>query len=335
MLPLARAIGLKVVWYDASWKPVERWSWTAGHVLRRIGVWYYGSEWNWLLPLWGEIGLLRRAARRQPRIIHFLWAEFAHPSGLLQSVWKRWVIIGTFHCSRRRLNRVIRRRSWLSHFDMITLVSQSQKPFFIDNGVPEERLFTVLHGVDTDYFCPHPVTLPKTGRGPLRALLVGSTERDHAFAAEVFTRLPRGVAVLRVATDPEYVRLFYRGAKNVEILGHLDDAGLLDEYRRADILFMPLLDCTANNALLEAMACGTPVLVSRVGGVPEYVCHDCNIVMDDKKTEDWIEMLRYLRTRRDLLAELRPKVRKWAERFDWKRISRDYVKVYEHAFSRQ
>jgi glycosyltransferase involved in cell wall biosynthesis len=41
-------------------------------------------------------------------------------------------------------------------------------------------------------------------------------------------------------------------------------------------MLLPLTDATANNALLEGMACGTPVVVSNVGGVPDYVDPGCS-----------------------------------------------------------
>ncbi len=61
-----------------------------------------------------------------------------------------------------------------------------------------------------------------------------------------------------------------------------DDTAILDLYRRAFALVLPSVyrDCYGNTqsapelmgfSLLEAMACGTPAICSRVGGMPEYV----------------------------------------------------------------
>lgn len=50
----------------------------------------------------------------------------------------------------------------------------------------------------------------------------------------------------------------------------LSDIGLRSIYQNADLLLLPLLDCTANNALLESMACGLPVVSNQVGGMVDY-----------------------------------------------------------------
>ena len=60
-------------------------------------------------------------------------------------------------------------------------------------------------------------------------------------------------------------------AEHVEILGELDDVrGLLSV---ADAFLLPSAQESFGLAALEAMACGVPVVASRVGGLPEVIDH--------------------------------------------------------------
>jgi glycosyltransferase involved in cell wall biosynthesis len=322
---LAEKLGATPVYYDIAWEKLQEKSWTLGHWMRRAGVRFYGSTWNAAVPVWDEMRFLG-ALRDTPCIAHFLWGEFASPKwpGLYRR--KGAAVVGTFHCSARRLPEVLGGVRSFDGFDAITLMSESQRGYFVARGYPPERLHVILHGVDTDFFTPAGRE-GRRGEGELRLLLVGSTERDHVLAAEVMRRLKAEPVRLYLRTSDEYLGQ-YGGLPNVTVLPRLDDEGLREEYRRADLLFMPMLDCTANNAILEAMACGTPVMANRVGGIPEYADPSSCFIMDGSDPEAWTGRLAMLARDREELLRRRSPARQWAERFDWALVAPAYLDVY-------
>jgi glycosyltransferase involved in cell wall biosynthesis len=333
LLPLAEALGIRAIVHDVAWQRLARMSWTLGHLLRRAGQVYYGSEWNALIPLWDESRLAREAGRAGARLAHFLFAEFAAPRRAGPFRRRGIQTIGTFHCSGRRVAQVLGGRPDYRAFDWVTVMARCQEPYFLEAGVPRERLRVTPHGVDTRFFSPAaPGGRPATTGQPLRGLLVGATERDHEFLQGVLRAMPAGRLQLSVAAPPE-CQAGYRDCPGVVMLPRLTDEELLRAYREADLLVMPMLDSTANNTMLEAMACGTPVMTNRVGGVPDYVDASCNILMEGKQVEDWLDRIARLSGEPGALTALRPSVRQWAERFEWHELAGQYVALYEEALS--
>ena len=330
--PVLRELGADPLEFVPVWERLQARSWTLGNALRQWGNRHYGSGWNALVPGWDEARFLRELPRSSsPYPLHFVWGEFAAPKRVEPYHRRGARVVVSVHCSARRWDSVWLRPDGYARADQVVLTSESQRPF-VERDVPRERVSTILHGVVGGYFTPPAKRAERGGR--FRMFMLGNTERDHEFAARVAAKLPADRFEWRIRTTSPDAAV-YDGIGSVTRLPRMTDEEMLEEYRQADVLAMPMLDSAANNVILESMACGTPAMVNRVGGVPEYVDPHCNFLMGgERSVDEWVEKLLWLERNREVAERMRPATRAWAERFDWKIIAEEYRATYRRVLAR-
>lgn len=139
-------------------------------------------------------------------------------------------------------------------------------------------------------------------------------------------------AVLVVAGDGDERPALERQARElgldgrVRFLGTLDDRGLVPCYRAADVSVVPTVALEGFGIVcLESLACGTPVIATGVGGLPEVLAPlDPSLVV---QPGDAVALAARLR---GPLPE-RAACRAYAERFTWERAARATEEVYARA----
>ena len=219
-----------------------------------------------------ELGAMPYMAAGRNRLCHFIYGEDTY---FLTPLWKRSSnrTLATFHYPPERLATRMNAGS-VRGLGAAIMVGENQREF-LEQLLPPERVHYCPHAVDTDFFQPTAHTgAPDAPDAPdsFRLVCSGSTFRDHATLREV--HLAVRSAGFDVHTDvisprPKQQALL-DGVPGIHIHRGISDEALRGLYCNATVGVLPLFNATANNALLELLACGRPVVVSDVGGLAAY-----------------------------------------------------------------
>lgn len=274
--------------------------------------------------------------RRLPLVVHFQgpWAE----EGRVGRRESR--AVGTV---KRSIERSVYRRA-----EVVIVLSEAFRQLVIDRyGVDSSRVVVVPPGVQLDRFAPGSKAAARNAHGVDDAAFVAVAVRrlDRRMGLDVLVRAWRDVqvvhdrAVLLIAGDGteraelDRLRRQLPCPDNVRLLGPVAEDRLADLYRAADVSVVPTRALEGFGLVtLESLACGTPAIVTNVGGLPDGVADlDPSLVVP-------AENVRALATR--LLAAAAgglpssDECVRHAERFSWPDIAQVHVQLYERALDR-
>ena len=282
-----------------------------------------GQIWYKLSDLQAEGDAFGRWARGGLDVLHFIDAEHTAQflPWLASSFRSRGGTVGTYHQPARILASVVP-ASVPRHLDRVVLVSSSQRAFF-EGHTPPERLCVVPHGVDVDFFRPRP-DAPRAHDG-VRCLTTGSYFRDWALLARVANGLRHADNMtFDVVSSSAPV---FPALPSVTVHRQIDDEALRRLYQEADLLLLPLVDATANNALLEGMASGLPVVATDLVAVREYAAPLGGVYVPHD-ADAFIAAIASLASKPEARQRMGVSSRQRAETFAWPLIARMYEQLY-------
>jgi glycosyltransferase involved in cell wall biosynthesis len=190
----------------------------------------------------------------------------------------------------------------------------------------------VLHGADTEFFCPDPE--PKKSKGPLRLLYVGVHMRNTAMLARIIGRLNKEhdlhfdfLVPNRGVNEPHLGDLAQ--LPNVQWHQKVDDMQLRALYRGAHLLLLPLDNSGANTAVVEALACGLPIVTTDVGGIRDYGGGNVFPVVENNDDDTMLALLENYLSNCAWRDEIAAKSRLFAEQhLAWPIVARQHAALY-------
>ena len=121
------------------------------------------------------------------------------------------------------------------------------------------------------------------------------------------------------------------GLRDITFLGYIPEDELPELYSSATVMIFPSR-CGFGLSTLEAMACGTPVIVGAVLDAPEFVA-DAGILVNPDDIEEMAESILRVLTEPGLREQLSAKSIERAKAFSWEKMARETVEVYRNVLS--
>ncbi len=126
----------------------------------------------------------------------------------------------------------------------------------------------------------------------------------------------------------------HRMEDNVDFVGSLDQARLALWYAAADVCAVPSLTESFGLVALESMACGTPVVATRVGGLQTVVQHgESGLLVPAGDHHALAEAIERVLTDHRLRMHLAHGARERAEGFTWARVGDGIGSLYQRVLA--
>jgi len=242
-----------------------------------------------------------------------------------------------------RLNTLLRRG--LQRARLTVCVSEFVKQEVMECfGLPAERLVTVHHGVSEEFVPMHGAAAAEQVRrdqgldrpyflyvGKLHENknIVRLIEAFHQFICETRSEALLALVGRQVWGSEGIMETILRLGltQRVRLLGHQPQSALPALYNAARALVFPTLWEGFGLPVVEAMACGTPVIASNLASVPE-IAGGAALLVDPRSTVDLAAAMHRVDLEAGLHARLRGLGLARARMFDWKHTALATLSAY-------
>jgi glycosyltransferase involved in cell wall biosynthesis len=247
---------------------------------------------------------------------------------------------GNYDYLSRRIHRTV---EWADAILTVSEFTASEVQELLH--VPRSRIHAVWSGLDPAMQRPAPAIVQalcerlRLDRPYL--LLVGTLEprKNIPFLVEVFERIAGfdGDLVLAGRRGWKYEPILARlqqspRGERIRLLEDIGEHDLAALYAGAELLVLPSLYEGFGFPPLEAMACGTPAVVSDGGSLPE-VCGDAALVIRGFDADQWAHEIAGLLGDAARLADLRARGLDHVRRFTWEETARRTWDLYHRALA--
>ncbi|GJL65820.1 MAG: glycosyl transferase family 1 [Nitrospirales bacterium] len=229
----------------------------------------------------------------------------------------------------------------LENIDHIITVSECSRRDIVEHlGVPQEQITVIPQGVEHGLFLPSTTEVTHEQESSPYVLCVAGSDptKNIQSLIHAFSLLPEDIRqshqlilVGDINKHGELPRLVKQ--KGIEpqtvFAGPVSDRQLVQYYQQASLFVFPSLYEGFGLPVLEAMACGCPVVCSNTSSLPEVV-GDAAMMVSPLDSADLEHAMRQVLTDPSLQARMRNAGLQRAQQFSWEQTAVQTVQLYEH-----
>jgi glycosyltransferase involved in cell wall biosynthesis len=156
------------------------------------------------------------------------------------------------------------RKTWQNDVDRFIVLTEFGRRIFVNAGFPNKRIDVKPNFLEDP---GEPPDIPRNG-----VLFVGRLSPEKGVAVLIDASSRYGFPLRIIGDGPEIRTLRSRAGANVKFLGSMSRNAVLDEMTHAAVVAVPSLWYEGFPlVVIEAFACATPVVASRIGALAEVI----------------------------------------------------------------
>jgi glycosyltransferase involved in cell wall biosynthesis len=205
----------------------------------------------------------------------------------------------------------------------LLVASSFTRASLIENGSKSESISVVSYGVDTERYYPSAVR-KNVGSNCLHLLFVGriNQRKGIKYLLEALRQFdPKEVKLTICGRVVDDLELFEPFGEQVTIRPSVSVAELVKAYQEADLFVFPSVAEGFGQVLLEALACGLPILSTTHTAAPDLIEDGVQgFVVEPRRPDLLVERISWTMTHRAELMKMAQAARARAEEFSWQRF---------------
>ena len=221
-----------------------------------------------------------------------------------------------------------------------TVVSESSKKELIREGIPPENIKIIFNCVDHDTY--------SAGDGKKESHVIGYLGRIKKYirvdilieALEIVRKTIPDIKLL-ILGDGDYLPVLKKLARekslenNIEFLGFADSEVKVEVLRKCELVVNPSSKEGWGLTVIEANACGTPVIASNVPGLKDSVVHEkTGLLFEFGNSRELAEKIIYTLNHKSYLETLSKNALNWAQSFNWDNSATEMISLIKEVLEK-